>query len=87
MGQESSVDMVTLIPKLRCCVGVGVPTFPGPYVLPGWMLRKASLRLDPTPHEYSLARRKNSNFFDLSFTSFSLLKACFVPAWPDRILL
>lgn len=82
--------MATLIPKLRCCMGVGALTLPGPSVLPGWVPRKESLRLDPTPHQYSLARRKweeNLNFFDPSSNSFSLFKACLVPVWPARILL
>lgn len=47
MGQESCVEMVPLMPNLRCRVGVGAPTLP--VVVPGWVPRKESLRLDPTP--------------------------------------
>lgn len=53
MGQESCFDVIS---TLRCCVGVGVPTLPGPSVIPGWVPRKESLRLDPTLH--LLARKK-----------------------------
>lgn len=78
-GQESCVEMVTLIPNLRCCVGVGAPTLPG--VLPCWEPRKESLRLDPTPYQYLLARRRweEKFHFDLSSNPFAHFKACLVP--------